>query len=162
MYLNELDHYVKEDLRIKCYIRYVDDFVILSNSRKELEEHWQMIGYFLKFRLSIDLHSEKTHIIDLKNGVGFLGFRVFYYHKLLKKSNMKKFRTRLERTCRHFDEKRIEYDNVYDFLEGWIAYSMDADTYNLRNKLLGPLYCKFSGEISTKEYSRHLRHINFD
>jgi len=59
VYLNELDKFVKHKLKVKYYLRYVDDFVILHKSKKQL-----------------------------KRGVDFVGFRNFYHHKLLRKRNV--------------------------------------------------------------------------
>ncbi len=86
VYLNELDQFVKHELKVKYYIRYVDDFVILHEDRKELERLRSKIDGFLKCNLKIGLHDEKTRVIALKRGITLLGFRVFYHYKLRKKS----------------------------------------------------------------------------
>jgi hypothetical protein len=51
----------------------------------------------------------------------------------------------------------IEYDSVYNFLEGWIAYAKNADTYQLRRKILTEVETNFPNEISTKEIYRHFK-----
>jgi RNA-directed DNA polymerase len=157
VYLNELDHYVKEVLQIKYYIRYVDDFVILSNSREELQSYRDLTGLFLKDVLNIELHPEKTKIEQLDCGTGFLGFRIFHHHKLIKKSNLRKFKNKMRKLCLRYDNKDIDYDKIYDSIEGWIAYSNKGDNHNMQNKILRPLEQKFGGEISTKEYNRYLK-----
>jgi len=157
IYLNELDQYIKHNLRIKYYIRYVDDFVILHNSRMQLEQYRNEIDAFLKNHLKIELHPDKTQIYKLNHGIGFLGLRIFYNHKLLRKNNIRKFKKRLKKTCEQYDNKEIDYDVLYDLMEGWSAYSKNADTYNLRNNILNPLDQRFGGEISTKEYNRQRR-----
>ena len=77
VYLNELDQYVKHQLRARHYIRYVDDFVILSDINEELQAYEKAIDSFLWERLSLELHPEKTKIVNTSEGVGFLGFRIF-------------------------------------------------------------------------------------
>ena len=74
--LNSIDHYVKEQLRVKHYIRYMDDMIVLDNDlehlkavRKSVEERLKEIGF--------TLHPKKTQIIPLRDGVMFLGFRFF-------------------------------------------------------------------------------------
>lgn len=62
VYLNEFDHFVKNELKAKYYIRYVDDFVILHNSKEQLEIWKQEINEFLINRLKIQLHSDKSKI----------------------------------------------------------------------------------------------------
>lgn len=157
VYLNELDYYVKNNLQTKYYIRYVDDFVIFSNSRNQLEEYRAKINLFLKTELDLELHPEKTKIITINKGIGFLGLRIFFYHKLLKKSNIRAFKNKLSRLCEQYDKKEIEYDEIYDAVEGWVAYAKTANTYKIRIKILTPLIYRFLGELSTKEYNRHLK-----
>jgi len=157
VYLHELDMYIKHKLRIQYYIRYVDDFVILSKSRQQLEIYKEQLNVFLKKELDIELHPEKTNIKELSRGTTFLGLRIFPNHRLLKKSNIRKFEKKLKRVCTEYDNKEIDYDEIYEFIEGRIANSTNANTYNLRNALLNPLEKQFSGEMSTKEYNRHLK-----
>ena len=90
LYLNELDYFVKHKLKAKYYIRYVDDFVILNSDKSILEEYKEKISNYLK-NLKLELHPDKSNIIPLRNGITFLGYRLFYHHKLLRKSNLKKF-----------------------------------------------------------------------
>jgi len=157
VYLNKLDQYIKHDLKIRYYIRYVDDFVIMCDSKKELEMFDEKINTFLKERLDIALHPEKTRIYTVKEGGEFLGLRIFYHHKLLKRCNIRKFKNKLSGIVYNFNKKETDYDTIYDLLEGWIAYSKTANTYALRNNLLEPVDTRFAGEISTKEYNRYLK-----
>ncbi|MCX6707197.1 MAG: RNA-directed DNA polymerase, partial [Candidatus Woesearchaeota archaeon] len=157
VYLNELDYFVKYKLKAKYYIRYVDDFVILCNSREKLEEHKTEIDCFLKKRLGLQTHSGKSKIFPLCRGAAFLGFRIFYHHKLLKKSNLSKFRRRLSELCLDFDAGKIDYNAIYDFMEGWTAYSSHANMYIIRKKLMKPIKERFKEEISTKEFNRFLK-----
>ena len=91
LYLNELDIFIKHKLRSKYYIRYVDDFVILHESKNQLEIWKNQINNFLKESLKIELHPSKSNVLRLNSGINFLGFRVFFYHKLIRKSNLKNF-----------------------------------------------------------------------
>lgn len=96
VYLNELDQFVKNKLKAKYYIRYVDDFVILHNSKEKLNGWKEQINKFLKNNLKLELHPNKSKILPLRNGINFLGYRIFYHHKLLRKSNLKKFERNLK------------------------------------------------------------------
>ena len=157
IYLSELDHYAKETMQVKYYIRYVDDFVILSSSEKQLSDYREKINEFLITKLCLKLHPEKTRIIPMHRGVGFLGLRIFENHRLLKKSNIRKFKNKISKLCTQYDNKEIDYDKIYDAIEGWVAYTKTANTYKLRNELLKQVADKFGGEISTKEYNRYLK-----
>lgn len=155
VYLNELDQFVKHKLKVRYYIRYVDDFVIFHNFRSHLAVLKQEIDNFLKNKLSLNLHPDKSKIISLKNGVDFLGLRIFDYHKILRKKNLRKFKRKLDQYGLEYDSQLISYDKIYNFLEGWQAYAKNADTYNLRKKILTEMEDKFSNEISTKEVNKY-------
>lgn len=154
IYLNELDKFVKQKLRAKYYLRYVDDFVILHNSKEELIRWKKSIAGFLETNLSLHLHPEKTKIILSKSGVDFLGLKIFPHHKIIKKRNILSFRKKLKSVCEKYDLNEIAYDSIYDFLEGWLAYAKNINTYNLRKKIFKQVENKFLEEISTKEINR--------
>lgn len=72
----------------------------------------------------------------------------------MKKRNVRSFKRKLKIICENFDNGEIMYDEVYDFLEGWIAYAKNTDSYNLRSKIISTIEDKFQSEVSTKEYNR--------
>lgn len=74
VYLNELDQFVKRELKCKQYIRYVDDFILLSNDRREMLKWKNRIGEFLKNKLSLSLSENKTIIQPVNRGIDFLGY----------------------------------------------------------------------------------------
>ena len=154
LYLNELDQYVKHKLKINYYIRYVDDFVILHYNRDMLDKYKMEVNNFLKEKLKIELHPDKSKIICLDEGINFLGFRIFYYHKLLKKSNLRKINKKFRSLKDDYDKGKIDYGIVCDSLEGWVAYAKQAKTYKLRKKFSKEIEKNFPNEISTKEINR--------
>jgi len=157
VYLNELDWFVKTKLKAKHYIRYVDDFVIFGRGKGHLEFYKEEINMFLKNKLKIQLHPDKSKILILGNCVNFLGFRVFFYHKLLKKSNIRKMKRKLKSLAQEYKLHEIDYDSIYDSLEGWIAYMKNANSYKLRRKITAEFSKYFANEISTKEIKRYLK-----
>ena len=157
VYLNELDQFVKRKLKAKYYIRYVDDFVILESDKGKLEFYKEQIDEFLKSTLKLQLHKDKSKILKLGDSITFLGFRVFYHHKLLKKSNLRKMRNTLQFLKERYKNSEIDYDVVSDFIEGWIAYAKNVNTYKMRKKVLADFESDFYNEISTKEINRYLK-----
>jgi len=127
VYLNELDYFIKHILKAKYYVRYVDDFVILHISKEKLLLYKWLIGNFLK-SLKLELHPEKTKVVPLYSGVNLLGFRVFYYYKLLKKSNIKNFE-------RKFNFYKLSSDGIIKNLDGWFGYAMHGNTYKFIRKI---------------------------
>ncbi len=74
IYLNELDHYVKQKLRVKYYLRYADDFIILSTDQWVLENQAVFINRFLHNKLRLELHPKKTTFRKFSWGIDFLGY----------------------------------------------------------------------------------------
>jgi len=135
VYLNELDKFVKHELKARYYIRYVDDFIILHRDEAVLEKWREEIDCFLKRNLQIQLHKEKTRIISLDKGITFLGFRIFYRYRLLKKSNTRRIWKRLEKLHRKYTDGSISGEKARQSLEGWLAYARFANTYALRKRV---------------------------
>ena len=90
VYLNELDQYIKQELKIKYYIRYADDFVILSQDKNYLENNLAKIDNFLKIRLKLNLHPDKVFIKTYSSGVDFLGWTHFNYHRQIRTTTKRK------------------------------------------------------------------------
>jgi hypothetical protein len=90
VYLNEFDQFVKHKLRIKFYLRYCDDFVILSDNRDELEKLISLTAEFLENKLKLRLHPNKIIIRKLKEGIDFLGYVVLPHYKVLRTKTKKR------------------------------------------------------------------------
>lgn len=90
VYLNELDQYVKHKLRVKYYIRYCDDFVIISDDKKYLKELFGEIDLYLKTKLRLTLHPDKIEIRKLGQGIDFLGYVVLPHYKVLRTKTKKR------------------------------------------------------------------------
>ena len=160
VYLNELDWFVKHELKVKYYIRYVDDFVILHRDKKMLMKLKGEIDSFLKTGLKVELHPEKTRIIRLNDGITFLGFRIFQKHRLLKKSNSRRIWKRIKKFKEKYDEGKITMEQINLSLEGWLAYADFANTYALRKKVLEKYNLMFHGKHSGNNYKTPLPNIN--
>ena len=96
VYMNEFDQFVKHDLKAKCYVRYADDFVIMSGNRAWLEQILVMIRNFLRERLALELHPNKISIQTLASGVDFLGWVHFPDHRVLRTATKKRMFRNLE------------------------------------------------------------------
>ena len=132
VYLNELDKFVKYELRAKFYIRYVDDFVILHGSKIQLNDWEEQIGNFLRKKLKLELHTDKSRIISLSRGIDFVGFRNFYYFKLLRRRNIRN----MKRKISLFSEREISNKKMAEIFQGWNAYAKWANSYKLRKRIL--------------------------
>lgn len=84
IYMNEFDQFVKHNLKAKYYIRYADDFVLLSRDRQWLERQLGFITAFLEECLRVLLHPNKIYIQTSASGVDFLGWVHFSHHRTLR------------------------------------------------------------------------------
>ncbi|MFH1917197.1 MAG: reverse transcriptase domain-containing protein [Nanoarchaeota archaeon] len=135
VYLNELDQYVKHVLKAKCYVRYVDDFVILHTSRTVLEDYKRKINDFLKEYLLLELHPEKSKVILLERRIGFLGSRIFYHHSLLRQKNLFKFENKFKEMKKEYKEGMLPRAFAVERFEGWLTYASHANTYKYRRHI---------------------------
>ncbi len=84
--MNEFDQFAKRELKIRHYIRYADDFVVLSENREWLVNILQKIRIYLFHKLKLELHPDKVYIKTLASGVDFLGWVNFVDHRILRKT----------------------------------------------------------------------------
>ena len=90
IYMNEFDQYVKHKLKVKYYIRYADDFVILQNDKIYLERILEQMKEFLENELKLTMHPNKVSIKTISSGVDFLGWVYFPKHRVLRNSTKKR------------------------------------------------------------------------
>lgn len=157
VYLNELDQFVKHVLKAKYYIRYVDDFVVLSSSHTFLVECKKRIDTFLREKLRLRLHPEKSHILSLASGVPFLGYRIFYHHKILRKRKVRAFERKFKACRTLYHEKQLSRDEIVEKLQGWLAYAEKANTYSYRRSVLRRFNRFFPFKIEQKRLSKAAR-----
>lgn len=136
VYLNELDKFVKHKLKAKYYIRYVDDFVILRPSRLQLEKWSEEINKFLIDKLKIELHPQKSRVIPISKGIDFVGFRNFYYFRLLRKRNIKNMFSKVKK----YKNREMGKEKLLESFQGWQAYAKWANSFKLRKKAVRAIY----------------------
>jgi len=107
VYLNKFDHFAKHKLKAKYYIRYADDFVVLSQSREYLQKMVSLIKRFLQDKLKLQIHPDKILIKTLSSGVDFLGWVHFFDHRVLRSNAKKRMFTKLSKN------KSLETLNSY-------------------------------------------------
>jgi retron-type reverse transcriptase len=100
IYMNEFDQYVKHGLKVKYYIRYADDFVLLSNNKAWLIEQLPKMTRFLYQVLCLELHPNKVCIETLASGVDWLGWVHRFDHRVLRKGTKRRMFRRLEESAR--------------------------------------------------------------
>lgn len=134
IYLNELDQLCKHELHIHYYIRYMDDVIILSDSKEELAEYKAVIEEFLNDVLHLDLN-KKTAIRPVSTGVDFVGSRIWATHKKLKKQTARRMIRNTKRLCERALEGRTTKEEFMRVAASYNGILKHCDSYGLRNKL---------------------------
>jgi retron-type reverse transcriptase len=135
LYLNGLDHYLKETLRCEYYIRYMDDLVIFSNDKNQLGQIKKTIQKFLE-ALRLEIHANKCQIYPTRKGVIFLGYKIFPTHLLVVKQNVKRLRKRLKKYFVLLQKGVIEKNKIICSIQSWLGYAIHADSFILRRRIL--------------------------
>jgi RNA-directed DNA polymerase len=130
-YLNGLDQFVKRELKCPAYLRYVDDSLLFSDSKRQLWAWKRAIVDFLP-RLRVTLHDRSSTVYPVSNGIPFLGFVTYPTHRLLKRRNGVAFARRFHRQLQQLTAGELDYADVEASVRGWLAHAAHGDTYGLR------------------------------
>ncbi len=130
-FLNDLDHYIKEKLHCKYYVRYMDDFVIFHHDKEELKRLKKIIEEKLQ-EFKLDLN-KKTNIYDLNHGFGFLGYQFLLKGKRLILKINPQTKRRIKRKMRKL--KKINAPNYEQIKASYMGYLKIAHSKNLIKKM---------------------------
>ncbi len=138
MYLNELDHYIKKNLKIKYYIRYMDDGILLHENKEYLEYCLKEIEKILnKYKLKLN---NKTKIINIKNGFEFLGFRFFIKNNKVimkvKNQTKKRFKRKIKKLDNLVNNKKLDNKVLKQVQDSYIGHLKHGNTNNLIYKTI--------------------------
>lgn len=134
IYLNHLDHFVKEKLGVKKYVRYVDDFALFGNDKEFLQIARKEIEKFLE-TLRLRIHRIKSQLFETKIGANFVGFRVLPSLIRVRNDNLRRARWRLRKMVGDFRKGTTDGEKIKQRLQSWIAHLEHGDTFRLREDI---------------------------
>ena len=134
LYLNELDQYIKHELKLKYYVRYMDDFVVFGNDKPLLIQTEKDIISFCNNKLQLSLHL-KGGIKQYTEGLGFLGFKIYWKHKRLKGVCLNRYLQKYKNKQKEFLSSRITEPDLQCSIDSWQNHISFADTFGLQNFL---------------------------
>ena len=135
LYLDGLDHFCKEVLRAKGYVRYVDDFALFHDDAEQLADWRRRIARFLEGR-RLRLHLKKTWIAGTSEPATFLGFVLLAGGwRRLPEGNVRRFRNRLRGLRARWREGTVTREEVERRVGAWIAHAEHANTWRLRQAI---------------------------
>jgi len=112
VYLNEFDQFVKQELKIKNYLRYTDDFIIVAGNKSDLENLIALICSFLLNKLALELHPKKVIIRKFHQGIDFLGYVVLPHYRLLRNKTRQRVFKKLEKRIKEYKEGIISQETL--------------------------------------------------
>ena len=133
LYMNELDQFLKHEMKIRHYIRYCDDFILLHQDKRFLHQMAEEIERFLAERLALTL--SKNDIFPVRQGIDFLGYRHFPDHILVRKSTAKRIKHRMRSLPDQLARGEITADQYRSSMastEGWLLW---ANSFNFKRSL---------------------------
>jgi len=142
VYMNEFDQFVKHELRIKCYARYTDDFVIISDNENYLANLVKPISCFLCDHLKLKLHPGKMSLLSAHQGIDFLGYVVRPHYRIMRTKTKRRMFNNLKQKVDEFNQGELGETNLYQSLNSYSGVMSHADTYKLKNKLMNELWFK--------------------
>lgn len=149
IYLNELDQYVKRVLKVKYYVRYMDDFILLLKTKEECKKLKSIIEKFLNDNLKLSLNN-KSRYYPYKMGVNFCGYRIFTTHKLLRVNSKKKIKKHVKQWNHLYSSGQLNIYNTMQSLNSWLGHTQHCNSFKLQRKILNN--CNFLVNDKSYEY----------
>ncbi|WP_129627516.1 reverse transcriptase domain-containing protein [Candidatus Oscillochloris fontis] len=136
VYLNEIDQFIKRDLKCRAYLRYADDFLLFHDDKRTLHTWMRTLQDVTATRLRLLLHPAKCQVFPTSSGVPFLGFRHFASHRRIKRPSVVRFRRRLRGLQQAYAEGQISMEKASASIQSWCAHAAHGNTYRLRKQIL--------------------------
>ncbi len=148
-YLAYFDHWIKEIMRVKYYVRYMDDIIIMSNDKTYLHQLRKEIDHYLTNNLKLTLKDNWQVFPTYIRGVDFVGYRFFGDYKLLRKKTCKNFKRKMRKIRKA--QRPINYTDycVYNSYRGWLQW---CDSFRLQKKYIKPI-----ANLITEFYNQNIK-----
>ena len=136
IYMNELDQFMKHDLKVKYYVRYTDDFVIVSSDLSYLVELLKPIQEYLEKYLLLKLHPKKVFIRKYAQGIDFLGYTVLPYHISVRTKTRRRLFRKFKERIRSYKSGLISEKVLLGSLRSYLGVLSHANANKLQKELL--------------------------
>lgn len=154
---NDFDHYIKDKLGIKFYVRHMDDGIILLNDKERLREIRDLLEVEAK-KYGLTLHPKKTCIVKLAKGIMFLKVRYRIVGcktvKTLHKGGIVRMRRKLKKFSALLAKKKMKVDDVFASVQSWVTHAKAAQSYHTVCAMLHTYDALFGGHRITRRYWR--------
>ena len=135
VYLDGLDHTVQETMRVKGYVRYMDDFAVFGDDKDRLWGVRQEIQGFLAGE-RLRMHDGKSRVYRTDEGIEFLGFRIWPSRRRLKRQNVRRMQGRIRWFQKQFELGELALEDIGQRIRCWIGHAAHGDTRRLVDSVL--------------------------
>ncbi|OGY25518.1 MAG: hypothetical protein A2Z11_03775 [Candidatus Woykebacteria bacterium RBG_16_43_9] len=135
VYLNPLDQFVKHILKVKYYLRYADDFILLHEDFRYLLESVEKIRRFIEDELKLELHKDKIAFRKLSWGIDFVGYVALPYHQVLRTKTKQRIYRKVREKISSYKSKGIDSESLNQSVRSYLGILKHADTYKLEQDL---------------------------
>lgn len=136
IYLNELDQFVKQKLRVKYYLRYADDFILLNPNKALLEDHVVAIKSFLEGKLALTLHPNKTVFRKLSWGIDFVGYIALPHYQLVRTTTRRRLTRKIEENVIKYKHGDMSATAFQQSMQSYLGILKHANTHVVEQNLL--------------------------
>jgi hypothetical protein len=152
-YLSDFDHWLKEVKGIKHYFRYMDDIVILHESKEYLHKLKREIDDYFRIELKLKIKENWQVFPTFVRGIDFVGYRIFLGYSLLRKTTCKQMKVKMVKL-----RKKVESGQEMNFSEwcsinSYKGWTMHCDSYRLTEKYIAPIQ-KYADDYYIKNIKR--------
>jgi len=133
-YLHPFDQFVTRELRCPAYLRYVDDFALFSDSKRELWA-WKRALVDRLAQLRLTIHAPEAQVLPTRCGIPWLGFVVYPTHRLLKARKVRATVSHLGERLDDYRAGRISFGEFDASVKGWVNHIRYADSWGLRKEV---------------------------
>jgi hypothetical protein len=135
IYLNELDYFVKHDLRVKHYLRYVDDFVILGKSHEEMKYYFREIQRLLSESLFLKLEEKKAQINKIYFGVDFTGYVSFKNHIRVRTKNYRRFVNKFNKKISDYHNNILPFEKLKASFTSYMGHLVHTNSNVIKQRI---------------------------
>jgi len=149
IYLDVFDHYIKDALGIKYYVRYMDDFIILGDGKAQLHDKLGLAEEFLNHKLRLQLNP-KTTIFPASHGVDFAGYRTWTTHILPRKRNVMRSKLKFRKLARLYAKRHVTLVDIRASVMSFLGYMKHCNGYNTTSHILNNFVLKKKSKKNCK------------
>src|SRR3989344_173781 len=135
IFMNQFDQFIKHKVKMKYYLRYADDFTILSEDKDFLFSCIDTSRYFLRAKLNLELHPEKIVLRKLSWGIDFCGYIILPHYILTRTKTKRRMLRKIEERAKDYYRGEIDKFCFDQTLASYFGYLLHSNSFKLKKKI---------------------------